>query len=231
MVSIAPLCDRIWVMQKHFFRYLSPGLLLGILAVGMVGCEPKPSSSVSSVSPSPNNPTSSSQTAPESSTQEGSPDLQSAASSPNASPDTPLNPEDQALTQDVQKELQKKGVKLAIQPSGKTSLGNVLISQQTEQIVKGRFASDMKQLAEDMPTETEEYYLQILQADAAKAIVTATAKMPGLPSYTGAVFAVKAKLPIAKICKTKLPSEIPPSPPTLTGEVIKCGADSVDAEQ
>jgi hypothetical protein len=131
----------------------------------------------------------------------------------------------------VQRELQKKGVKLAIQPSGKTSLGNVLISQQTEQIVKGRFASDMKQLAEDMPTETEEYYLQILQADAAKAIVTATAKMPGLPSYTGAVFAVKAKLPIAKICKTKLPSEIPPSPPTLMGEVIKCGADSVDAEQ
>jgi Type IV pilin-like G and H, putative len=233
----APCCDRIWVMQKYFFQLLPQGLLLGVLVLGMAGCDRKsnPFSSASSPSPSRDNessvvPKPTSKTSPEPSNQ-GNTALQGNSSSPATSPDIPLNPEDQALSQDVQKDLQVKGVKLAMQSSGQIALGNVLLSQQAEHLVKRRFASDMKQLSGDMPSEIEEYYLQILQADANKTIVTATAKVPGLPSYTGAVFAVQAKVATSKICKTKVPSEMPPSPPTLIGEVIKCGDDSVDAGQ
>lgn len=138
-----------------------------------------------------------------------------------------LNPEDRAIAQKMEKEVQEKVDRLAIQPIGKTYLSGILFNQQAEKLLKGKFSSNLEQLTSDMATDSNDYQLQIVAADADKSIVTATAKTPGLPSYTGAVFAVPEKTPIAGICKTKLPSKTPPEPPTLTGGAIKCDSNSV----
>jgi Type IV pilin-like G and H, putative len=221
-------------MQQYHSKLILLGITLSYLSWVSAGCEQKTASSPSALS-TPSQPTvSTSAPAP---TALASPTIP--GSIPGGSPVPPtdvtgspaLTPEDQAIAQKMEKEVQEKVERLAIQPAGKTFLSNILISQQTEKIINGKFANDLKQLAAEMPTETSEYQLQVVEADTQKSIVTAKAKTPGLPSYTGAVFALEAKIPVTGICKTKLPSEIPPSPPTLVGETVKCGGDSVSAEQ
>jgi hypothetical protein len=229
-------------MQQYHSKLVLLGATLGCLSWLSAGCEQKTASSPSSLSTPSQPPASAIASAPTlasptASTQQNAtlPGSTVPSDSPVATTDaigsSALNPEDQAIAQKMEKEVQEKVDRLAIQPVGKTFLSNILISQQTEKIINGKFANDLQKLAADTPTETSEYQLQVVAADTQKSIVTAKAKTLGLPSYTGAVFALEAKIPVTGICKTKLPSTTPPSPPTLVGETVKCDGDSVSAEQ
>jgi hypothetical protein len=229
-------------MQQYLSKLFLLVATLGSLSWLSAGCEQKTASSPSSLATSPQPTISASAPVPTALASPTDPQQLSTIPGNTVPSDSPvptadatgspaLNPEDQAIAQKMEKEVQEKVDRLAIQPAGKTFLSNVLISQQTEKIINGKFANDLQKLAADTPTETSEYQLQVVEADTSKSIVTAKAKTPGLPSYTGAVFALEAKIPVTGICKTKLPSTTPPSPPTLVGETVKCGGDSVSAEQ
>lgn len=111
---------------------------------------------------------------------------------------------------------------IAKQDPGKTYLSNLLVLQQTEKLVKGRFSSDLKGLAADVPTETEDYRIEMRTVDPSKAVMVAIAKQPGISSYTGVVYALKEKIPVAGLCKTNVPSPTPPQAPPLVHDVVMC---------
>jgi Type IV pilin-like G and H, putative len=113
-------------------------------------------------------------------------------------------------------------VAIAKQDTGRTYLGILLLSQQAEKLVKGKFTSDLKQLASDTPIDTEEYRLEVREADAAKAVMVAIAKKPGFASYTGAVYAVEGNIPVTGMCRTNVPSQVPPAAPKFTYSTILC---------
>ncbi|NJK41061.1 MAG: hypothetical protein HC934_06330 [Acaryochloridaceae cyanobacterium SU_2_1] len=133
------------------------------------------------------------------------------------------------LISKVQKEVNEKG-SIAKQDAGQTYVGNILQSQQATQLVTGRFTANLQELNLNLPAETDEYRLQILTANDHKAIVVAIAKQPGIFSYTGAVYARKAKLPVVTICKSNEPSRKPPATPKLVQSGIVCpsGSTAVD---
>ena len=120
-------------------------------------------------------------------------------------------------------------VVIAKQDSGKTFLSNVLVSQQAEKLVKGRFNPDLKRLSDDTPLENDEYRLEVRQADASQAIIVAIAKQPGFASYTGIVRAIPDEIPAVGICKTNIPSQSPPSPPKPVKQGFICGAGASTA--
>jgi hypothetical protein len=226
-------------MQHYHSKFLALGLTLGTLCWLATGCQQKPSvpsplsntpqpqPTASAMAPSP---TASVTVGTDPQSNPGMADGNTPGSSPTPATETslpPLSREDQAIAQKMQQEVQEKVGRLSIQPVGKTYLSSLLLEQKAEKLVKNKFSSDLQQLDPDLQSETNEYQLQIVAADANQSIITATAKAPGLPSYTGAVFAVKEKLSVTGICKTKIPSQIPPTPPTLMGETVKCGSDSV----
>ncbi|WP_404785003.1 type IV pilin-like G/H family protein [Altericista sp. CCNU0014] len=144
--------------------------------------------------------------------------LPSASGSPASGAVADLNP---ALLKKIRKNLSEK-VAIAKQDTGKTYLSSLLLSQQAEKLVQGKFTSDLKRLAADVPIETEEYRLEVRQADASKAIMVALAKQPGFASYTGAVHAVEGGIPVTSICKTNVPSQTPPAAPKFTYSTFMC---------
>jgi hypothetical protein len=117
-------------------------------------------------------------------------------------------------------------VAIAKQDTGRTYLGILLLSQQAEKLVKGKFTSDLKQLASDTPIDTEEYHLEVREADTAKAIMVAIAKKPGFASYTGAVYAVEGNIPVTGMCRTNVPSQTPPAAPKFTYSTVICAEGS-----
>jgi Type IV pilin-like G and H, putative len=117
-------------------------------------------------------------------------------------------------------------VAIAKQDTGRTYLGILLLSQQAEKLVKGKFTSDLKQLASDTPIDTEEYRLEVREADTAKAVMVAIAKKPGFASYTGAVYAVEGNIPVTGMCRTNVPSQVPPTAPKFTYSTILCAQGS-----
>jgi Type IV pilin-like G and H, putative len=133
-----------------------------------------------------------------------------------------------SLLKKIKQDLSLK-VALAKQDTGKTALSNLLRSQQAEKLVKGRFTADLKRISEDIPLETDEYRLEVRQADEAKAIVVAIAKQPGFASYTGAVYAREGKIPVTSICKTNVPSQTPPQPPKIVEAGLMCESGSSTA--
>jgi hypothetical protein len=139
-------------------------------------------------------------------------ELTSSTSSPTVDPD---------LLNKISKNLSDK-VAIAKQDTGKTYLSSLLLSQQAQKIVKGKFTSDLKLLASDMPVETEEYRLEVRQADSATAVMVAIAKKPGFASYIGAVYAVEGSLPVSGMCKTNVPSQTPPEAPKFSYSTILC---------
>lgn len=134
-----------------------------------------------------------------------------------------------SLLKKIKQDLSLK-VALAKQDTGKTALSNLLRSQQAEKLVKGRFTTDLRRISEDIPLETDEYRLEVRQADEAKAIVVAIAKQPGFASYTGAVYATEGKIPVTSICKTNVPSQTPPQPPKIVkaGLICESGASTAN---
>jgi hypothetical protein len=138
---------------------------------------------------------------------------------------TAVTDPDPAILTKIKKNLSEK-VAIAKQDTGKTYLSNLLLSQQAEKLVQGKFTSDLKRLAADIPTETEEYRLEVRQADASKAVMVALAKRPGFASYIGAVYAVEGSIPITGICKTNVPSQTPPQAPKLAYSTVMCSPGS-----
>jgi Type IV pilin-like G and H, putative len=210
--------------------YLKAGLV-GIVGIAMGGClgqrpsavQPSPSSSIplaeqpasvsSSVTPLTPVPTAS----------------QPDAGRPTALASAPKTTRTPSLLKKIKQDLSLK-VAIAKQDTGKTALSNLLRSQQAEKLVKGRFTSDLKRISEDIPLETDEYRIEVRQADETKAIVAAIAKRPGFASYTGAVYAVEGKIPVTSICKTNVPSQTPPQPPKIVKAGLMCesGSSTVD---
>jgi hypothetical protein len=132
---------------------------------------------------------------------------------------------DPSLLNKISKNLSDK-VAIAKQDTGKTYLSSLLMSQQAQRIVKGKFTSDLKVLASDVPTETEEYRLEVREADDTKAVIVALAKRPGFASYTGVVYAVEGSLPVSGMCKTNVPSKTPPEAPKFSYSTILCADGS-----
>ncbi len=150
------------------------------------------------------------------------PSLPLATSSPSATAEPTLTP---GLINDLRKKLSNK-VAIAKQDTGRTYLGILLLSQQAERLVKGKFTSDLKQLASDTPIDTEEYHLEVREADTAKAVMVAIAKKPGFASYTGAVYAVEGNIPVTGMCRTNVPSQTPPAAPKFTYSTFICAEGS-----
>jgi Type IV pilin-like G and H, putative len=153
----------------------------------------------------------------------------SSKSAASSSPSGQGSPKGAASTPSILGKLNKdfsSKVVIAKQDSGKTYLSNILLSQQAEKLVKGRFNPDLKRLSEDMPLETDEYRLEVRQADASQAVIVAIAKQPGFASYTGVAYAVEGKIPTTSICKTNVPSQTPPLPPKLEKVGLICGPGS-----
>jgi hypothetical protein len=168
----------------------------------------------------------------QSSTSETSNPTASAIATPGASPLTSstsspaLDPTlDPNLLSKIRKNLSDK-VAIAKQDTGKTYLSTLLLAQQAQKLVKGKFSSDLKLLASDIPLETEEYRLEVRQADSATAVMVAVAKKPGFASYIGAVYAVEGSLPVSGMCRTNVPSKTPPEVPKFSYSTILCADGS-----
>ncbi|NJM65104.1 MAG: hypothetical protein HC851_05260 [Acaryochloris sp. RU_4_1] len=137
---------------------------------------------------------------------------------------------DKELIAKVHQDVKKKGT-IAKQDSGQTYLGEILRSQQAIKLVNGRFTTNLNELAIDnLPDNTRDYRLQVLEANEEKAIVVAIAKQPGIFSYTGAVYAQEASIPLSTICKSNQPSKAPPKQPKLVGSTIVCAPGSTAIE-
>jgi hypothetical protein len=141
---------------------------------------------------------------------------------PSSTPDPTIDPN---LLNKIRKNLSDK-VAIAKQDTGKTYLSTLLLAQQAQKLVKGKFSSDLKLLASDIPSETEEYRLEVRQADSATAVMVAVAKKPGFASYIGAVYAVEGSLPVSGMCKTNVPSRTPPEAPKFSYSTILCANGS-----
>jgi hypothetical protein len=146
--------------------------------------------------------------------------------SPSGLPSSTASPTvDPNLINKITKKLSDE-VAIAKQDTGKTYLSTLLLSQQAQKLVKGKFSTDLKLLASDMPIETEEYRLEVRQADVSTAVMVAVAKKPGFVSYIGAVYAVEGSLPVSGMCKTNLPSQTPPEAPKFSYSTILCATGS-----
>jgi Type IV pilin-like G and H, putative len=146
----------------------------------------------------------------------------STAESPSSTASPNLDP---TLLNKISKKLSDK-VAIAKQDTGKTYLSTLLLSQQAQKLVKGKFSSDLKLLASDIPIETEEYRLEVRQADVSTAVMVAVAKKPGFASYIGTVYAVEGSLPVSGMCKTNVPSQTPPEAPKFSYSTILCADGS-----
>lgn len=156
-----------------------------------------------------------------------------AAKKPPASlspaPKIKLSASEKKLVTKVHKEVKKKGT-IAKQDSGQTYLDNILQSQQALKLVNGRFTNNLGELKTNLPDSPNEHQLQVLEASEDKAIVVAIAKQDGIFSYTGAVYAQDASLPVSTICKSNEPTKTPPGTPTLKGATIICAQGSTLVE-
>jgi Type IV pilin-like G and H, putative len=206
--------------------YLKVGLV-GIVGLAMGGCWGQKSTPVStSVTPSvpiPQQPASVSPSVP---LLTPTPKAEAAATetAPPGATTSETTPAP-SLLKKIKQDLSLK-VAIAKQDTGKTSLSNILLSQQAEKLVKGRFTADLKRLSADIPLETDEYRIEVRQADQTKAIIVAIAKRPGFASYTGAVYAMEGNIPVTSICKTNVPSQTPPQPPKIVSAGLICESGS-----
>ena len=127
----------------------------------------------------------------------------------------------QTQTTDLQRLLQ------AQQSKESEAKGIVDLIQKTQllfYIENNRFSGNLQALGLNMSAQTDAYNYKILVADQTKTIVTATAKKPGLKSYTG-VTLMKGTTPQNKICETNSPSNLPPQI-SVGGNQIQCPAGS-----
>lgn len=240
-----------WLRNRYWM-----GVLVGSLLMGCSGSETakqSPQPNVNSPAPrnSPNtqapqsSPTASPKDSPQPTTAtkpasqpkpaaQSKPAAQKPVSTPakvklSPAPKVELSKSDKKLVSKVHKEVQKKGA-VAKQDFGHTYLGNVLRTQQAEKLVTGRFTTNLQKLESDSPKDSGEFQLQVLEANESKAIVAAIAKQNGIFSYTGAVYAQNASIPVSAICKSNEPTKTPPGTPKLKGSTIVCAQGSTVIE-
>ncbi|HLP89599.1 MAG TPA: type IV pilin-like G/H family protein [Nostocaceae cyanobacterium] len=117
----------------------------------------------------------------------------------------------------------------------KQTIGAMSRVQQAYYLEYSRFAKTLNELQIGIKPETENYRYRIIpQGNGKKSVVqTATAKKPGLPSYTGFIYIQKdaagEELPYALICETNQPSTKPPATPKIpsnTSQEAKCPVGS-----
>ncbi|NET60669.1 MAG: hypothetical protein F6K47_32375 [Symploca sp. SIO2E6] len=117
---------------------------------------------------------------------------------------------------DVEARLRK-----AQESEGKIYISSMNRAQQAYRLENEQFASNLQELGLGIESETEIYRYQILpQSDRASLVMmTATAKVPELRSYTGAVFVVDGQATtVTAICETDQPSSTPPAMPTVPSQ-------------
>jgi hypothetical protein len=103
----------------------------------------------------------------------------------------------------------------------------VLLQQQTDFFAKQkRFAATLAELETSLPAETPNYAYSTSVSQLKQALVTATAKQDGLPSYTGTLLLVKDNqnndTMVTAICMTSKPAKVPPDAPQSSGKEIQC---------
>jgi hypothetical protein len=224
------ILDRSAHMAHYFSKFSSLCLTIGMMGAIAVGCSQPSTTSVS--------PTPSSSVAIDSSGQSPSkPSVQphlseKSLSSPTATPSesasakaSPLDATALKLSNKISRAVTQKG-NIALQDTGKTFLSNLLLSQQAEHLTKGRFTDDLKRLAPDVPTDNEDYHLEVKQASESQAVLVAIAKKPGLNSYTGIVYTAPGKLPTTAMCRTNIPSQTPPQTPKFVQSMVMCPSGS-----
>jgi hypothetical protein len=108
-------------------------------------------------------------------------------------------------------------------------------AQQAYYHENSKLGTTVESLGLGIKPETDTYRYQVIpQGDGTKSVMTtATAKIPGLKSYTGAVFGVKSPTEIdfqsTSICATDQPSTTPPAMPIAPSDAsqkIQCPAGS-----
>lgn len=111
------------------------------------------------------------------------------------------------------------------------TLSSVNRAQQAYYIERNRFASRLIDLQAGIRPETLSYRYRLAGVSQTRTFITATAKLRGLKSYTGAVFITRTRGQISTlsaICETVRPSSIPPTFPRLvTGNNIICPTGSI----
>jgi Type IV pilin-like G and H, putative len=219
------ILDRPAHMAYYFAKFSSLCLTIGAIAVGCsqptTSVSPTPSSSVAIDSSSGQSPSKPSVQPHPSKTP-----LSSPTATPSASAGaSPLDATALKLSNKISKAVTQKG-NIALQDTGKTFLSNLLLSQQAEHLTKGRFTDDLKRLAPDVPTDNEDYHLEVKQASESQAVLVAIAKRPGLNSYTGIAYTVPGKLPITAMCRTNIPSQTPPQTPKFVQSMVMCPSGS-----
>ncbi|NER22413.1 MAG: hypothetical protein F6J96_17265 [Symploca sp. SIO1C2] len=125
-------------------------------------------------------------------------------------------------------------VKKAQESEGKTYIGAMNRVQQIYMLERKQFVSNLQELGLGIEPETEIYRYQILpQGDGTQQVMmTATAKVAELRSYTGAVFVIEKdgqSTTVTAICETDQPSSTPPAmptPPSQGSAEIQCPSGS-----
>ncbi len=110
----------------------------------------------------------------------------------------------------------------------------VLLSEQTHYLDKSQFAPSISDLGLDQDPETEDYKFDIALEDAAKVVVTGTAKVSKLKSFTGVVYATTAgeATTLSLLCATDKPSRSTPQSPQVENGTATCpsGTSEVKSE-
>lgn len=126
----------------------------------------------------------------------------------------------------------------AREAEGRSYTGAMARAQQAYFLEQNKFATTIEQLGElglGIQPDTANYRLRILPQGngTQRVMMTATAKRPGIRSYTSAVFVVKVKgenMTFAGVCGTAQPSSTPPKMPAAPKNAstrIQCPTGSV----
>lgn len=128
----------------------------------------------------------------------------------------------------------------ARESKAETYLRSMLRGQQAYRLESDQFAGDLQSLSIGISEETDNYSYAIALPDpSGHAIVTATAKLPELRSFTGAAFAIadsegEFATTTTELCVSEVPGQSPPDSPELvqSGDQVEvvCAAGSQVAE-
>jgi len=122
----------------------------------------------------------------------------------------------------------------AKESEAKQYISSINKGQQAYYAEKSQFSSTIEEIGLGIRRETTNYKYTIINVDESKSIVTATAKIKDLKSYTGAVFLVKdtddTNTTKTAICVTDRSSQTPPNIPQLIGNDIQCSSGSVSLD-
>ncbi|MEH2038356.1 type IV pilin-like G/H family protein [Nostoc sp.] len=144
-------------------------------------------------------------------------------------------PATEAQVRENDKKLKAESKESSLQSAqllSKIKIASINRSQQATYLEKAAFTNTIEELGLDLKSETENYSYN-LTADSSNSLVTATAKIDELKSYTGAVFVVQENgetTTVAVTCETNAASKTPPQSPQLNGSQPVCPGGSSKVE-